>query len=197
MTELLTQIDEAVLLFVNGNHSSFFDTVMWWISNRWFWIPFYCFLATMLYRTKGWRYTLMALLTIGLLITLADQTCATFIRPSVARLRPSNLDNPLSAMIHIVNDYRGGGYGFPSCHAANCTALAVFLSMQFNSRKWTILLSTWAIIVCYSRMYLGVHYPTDLLAGATIGGLYAALLAYAMRFAITTPAIYGRVFGRT
>lgn len=198
MTDFIQNIDQAILLFANGHRSGVADVLMWWISNRWIWIPFYVFLAGMLYKKTGWKRTVMALLTIALLITVTDQTCATFIRPYVQRLRPSNPDNPLSAMIVILNGYRGGGYGFPSCHAANCAALAVFLSMQFRSAKWTAGLALWAFVVSWSRMYLGVHYPTDLLVGATIGGGYAWLLAKGMEIASSRPLSYYRnLLGRS
>ena len=104
-----------------------------------------------------------------LAITLADQLCATLIRPAVQRLRPANLDNPLSAMVHIVNGYRGGSYGFPSCHAANTFALVGLMLPIVRQRRFGIVMIAWAFTNCYSRIHLGVHYPGDLIVGATIG----------------------------
>lgn len=117
-------------------------------------------------------------------VALADQTCATFLRPYFQRLRPSNIDNPLSQFVTVVNGYRGGSYGFPSCHAANSFALATFLKLAVKRPVFTAFILIWASINCYSRMYLGVHYPSDILAGAVIGVAYGAFAYYAVVFAV-------------
>lgn len=105
--------------------------------------------------------------------------CATLIRPEVCRLRPSNPSNPLSEMVHIVGGYRGGSYGFPSCHAANSFALASFLTLLFANRKLSLFIFAWAVLNSYSRLYLGVHYPGDLLVGAIIGTAAGLAMAFA------------------
>ena len=105
------------------------------------------------------------------------QTGATLIRPYVERLRPSNLENPISDMVHIVNGRRGGRYGFPSCHAANTFGLAFFIWFLFRKRWLTVFMMGWALLTCYSRIYLGVHYPGDLIVGTLIG-LFAAYIVY-------------------
>lgn len=106
-------------------------------------------------------------------------SCATLIRPEVCRLRPSNPENPLSEMVHIVGGYRGGSYGFPSCHAANSFALASFLTLLFANRKLSLFIFAWAVLNSYSRVYLGVHYPGDLLVGAIIGTAVGLAMAFA------------------
>lgn len=95
------------------------------------------------------------------------------------RLRPSNPENPLSEMVHIVGGYRGGSYGFPSCHAANSFALASFLTLLFANRKLSLFIFAWAVLNSYSRVYLGVHYPGDLLVGAIIGTAAGLAMAFA------------------
>ena len=178
----LSDIDARLLLIVNGAHSPFFDSVMWCISGRWVWVPFYAVLAYLLFRRMSWKRASICLVTIGLIILAADQTCATLIRPEIGRLRPANLNNPLSSFVHIVNGYRGGRYGFPSCHAANTFALAVFMSLVIRHKWFTVMMFSWAFIVSYSRMYLGVHYFGDLFCGATIGSLFAVLFYYLQNY---------------
>jgi undecaprenyl-diphosphatase len=178
----LSDIDARLLLIVNGAHSPFFDAVMWCISGRWIWVPFYAVLAYLLFRRMSWKRASICLVTIGLIILAADQTCATLIRPEIGRLRPANLNNPLSSFVHVVNGYRGGRYGFPSCHAANTFALAVFMSLVIRHKWFTVMMFSWAFIVSYSRMYLGVHYFGDLFCGATIGSLFAVLFYYLQNY---------------
>lgn len=178
----LSDIDARLLLIVNGAHSPFFDSVMWCISGRWIWLPFYAVLAYLLFRRMSWKRASICLVTIGLIILAADQTCATLIRPEIGRLRPANLNNPLSSFVHVVNGYRGGRYGFPSCHAANTFALAIFMSLVIRHKWFTVMMFSWAFIVSYSRMYLGVHYFGDLFCGATIGSLFAVLFYYLQNY---------------
>lgn len=178
----LSDIDARLLLIVNGAHSPFFDSVMWCISGRWIWVPFYAVLAYLLFRRMSWKRASICLVTIGLIILAADQTCATLIRPEIGRLRPANLNNPLSSFVHVVNGYRCGRYGFPSCHAANTFALAVFMSLVIRHKWFTVMMFSWAFVVSYSRMYLGVHYFGDLFCGATIGSLFAVLFYYLQNY---------------
>lgn len=96
--------------------------------------------------------------------------CSSVIRPVVARLRPANLENPIVDMVYIVNGYRGGSYGFPSCHAANSFGLAMYVIFLCRKRWLSFFIVAWAILNCYTRIYLGVHYPGDLIVGAIIGG---------------------------
>lgn len=176
ITNWLLVADQTLMLFFNGMHNAFFDKVMWVISSKYFWVPFYVLLAFYFVRRLGWRRALVCILLIGLVVTLVDQTCSHLIRPIVQRMRPSNPDNPLSQYIHIVNVYRGGRFGFPSCHAANCFSLAILTAVFMRVRWLTATMFAWAVTVSYSRIYLGVHYPGDLLSGFLVASVYASAI---------------------
>lgn len=175
MIDYLNQLDTSVFLFFNSMHASYMDNVMMLFTGRFMWIPMYAALLLVIIRTCGNKSAFIYLLAIAAAITLTDQTCASIIRPAIERLRPSNPENPLSALTRVVDDYRGGSYGFPSCHSANSFALASFMSMLIANRGFRIFIFTWAILNSYTRLYLGVHYPGDLLTGAVIGSVFGCL----------------------
>lgn len=129
MIDWLNTIDTQVFLALNGLHAPYFDVFMKLFTGKWIWVPMYAAVLFAVVRNYRWRQTLAVLVCVALAITIADQVCATLIRPEVCRLRPSNPANPLSEMVHIVGGYRGGSYGFPSCHAANSFALASFFDI--------------------------------------------------------------------
>lgn len=159
MLESLQQADQQLLLFLNGIHSPFWDSFMWIFTAKMTWIPMYAAILYVLLKNFRLSVSLITVLAIALTITYADQICATVIRPCVERLRPSNPQNPISELIHLVNGKRGGRYGFPSCHAANSFALAFFVMLLFRERMLTLAILLWAAINSYSRIYIGVHYP--------------------------------------
>jgi len=186
MFEYLNQIDTSVFLFFNGMHTPFLDRFMMLFTDRFIWVPMYAAILIMLLKTHGVKSALIYALGIALAITLTDQTCATYIRPMVERMRPSNLENPLSALTLVVDDYRGGDYGFPSCHSANSFALATFLTCLFPRRRMLLFIFGWAILNSYTRLYLGVHYPGDLLVGGAIGSAFG-YLCYRLAHCLDTP----------
>lgn len=183
MLHTLVDIDTHLMLWLNGFHNSFFDTFWYIITSKYTWMPMYCFILYVLYRKIGLKWQLLGLIAMfALTITVSDQLCGHVIRGAVERMRPSNPDNPISSFIHIVNGYRGGKYGFPSCHASNSFALATLLWLFFRHRKLTVFIFCWAILNSYSRIYVGVHYPGDLLVGSIVGGLGAAAVYYIARW---------------
>lgn len=178
LLQSLIDIDQSLLLYLNSLHCPFGDYFMSTFSGKIIWVPMYASILYILLKNFHWKVTLYCLVAIALTITFADQVCATLIRPVVERLRPSNLENPISEFVHIVNDKRGGSYGFPSCHASNSFGLAGFIVLLFRKRWLSIFICVWAAINCYSRIYLGVHYPGDLLAGIIVGLCGAVLMYY-------------------
>ena len=167
------------------------DRVMMMLTGRWTWIPLYAALYWLLTRRFGWRNACGYALVIAAIIAMSDQMCASLIRPLVERLRPSNLLNPLSEFTRIVGAYRGGSYGFPSCHAANTIALATYFAVLVRSRWLTATLFVWAALNCYTRIYLGVHYPGDILVGGLVGAGIALLFNAAVRYYVSPRLIPG------
>ena len=187
MTELtdllfmLKAMDTMVFLTVNSHHNAYFDSVMWLVSGKLIWVPMYVSLFFVLLKNYSYKVVFAILLAIGVVILFTDSFTAQIIRPWVCRLRPSNLDNPMSSMVHIVDGYRGGAYGFPSNHASNTWGLAFFITFLFRRYKLTFFFFLWALLVCYSRMYLGVHYFGDLLIGGLLALAGASTVFYVFR----------------
>ncbi len=175
MNEII-EVDSNLLLWFNEMNSAFADPIMEDLSGRAIWIPFYLVIALMFVWRYGWKKGLILIIAIGVAVGLADMVCARLIRPFFQRLRPANLDNPLSVFVHIVDSYRGGRYGFPSCHAANSFALAVSSSLLLRVKNYSLFILFWALLMCYTRMYLGVHYPGDLLVGAAVGSIFGYII---------------------
>ena len=182
MLNTLEQADTQLLLFLNGFHNSYWDYFMMMYSSRFVWIPFYASFLYVMFRNYDWRSTTKCLVAIIAIVVLCDQTTSGLIKPMVERLRPSNTDNPISPMVHIVNNYRGGRYGFPSSHAANAWSMAFFAMYLVKRNKLTLFLFAWALLMTYSRIYLGVHYPGDLLVGTLIGFIAATASYYLYRY---------------
>ncbi len=175
MRERLVQLDTELFLWLNGHHNPFWDQVMIYISGKWEWMPFYLIILGIIIYKYKWK-CLWIFLSITILIALSDCISTRIIKETFERLRPSH--NPeLEGLVHIVNG-RGGNFGFISSHAANTFALATFLSFLFRKKWFSMLIFLWAFVVSYSRIYLGVHYPADILGGAFLGMMLGILVFY-------------------
>ena len=170
MLEKLVLFDRSLFLSFNGQHAYWLDPVMYWASNSIVWLPLFVFLLFLVIKTFRWK-TLTVLVAVALLITVSDQL-SEMVKNDVKRFRPSH-EPTLAGNVHIVKEYRGGKHGFYSAHASSTFALAVFLIILFQKRYryLYLLLLGWASLMTYTRIYLGVHYPFDLMCGATVGCL--------------------------
>lgn len=172
MLDYLIQIDQDFLLWVNGCHNTFMDGIMYLYSEKIVWVPFYVSLVYVIAKNFSWRVALTIVAAAALIVFISDQLSAKVLRSWVDRYRPSH-DDSISSMVHIVFGKRGGKWSFPSSHAANAWGLAVYLILIFRKKWFSLLMIVWALLMCYSRMYLGMHFFGDLLVGALIGSLAA------------------------
>lgn len=166
MVDFLLELDTKLFLALNGWHSPFWDSVMLFASGKLSWLPLYLLLVYFMVRKLGWK-ALWWLLAAAVVVLLADQVTGHAFKYVYHRLRPCH--NPdLSSVIHLVGRC-GGKYGFISAHAANSFGVATLVGFIFYKRWATIGMLVWAAFVSYSRIYLGVHYPGDVLVGAVVG----------------------------
>lgn len=201
----MSKWDTEILLWINCHYSDFMDSLMWLSSGTLTWIPLYVVMLVVLWsrmsvpadnallrvgRWRGHRHTVqrvLLILTIVLLVLLTDQTCHV-LKHWIARPRPSHAPE-LEGLVRSLHGYKGGLYGHPSSHAANTMALAVFLLTMLRTTAtknttfalWVVLMSVYVLLNCYSRMYLGVHYPSDIIFGLIVGVLWGGLASGALR----------------
>lgn len=177
--EFLISFDKEVFLFLNSFHSPLWDYFFWFFSGTVVWIPLYVSVLYVVIKQTGIK-SIWVLIAIALTITLCDQIASGFFKPYFERLRPSH-DPELKNIVYLLNDFKAGKFGFISSHAANSFGLATLISLLFK-RKWLVFFFfVWALVNSYSRIYLGLHYPGDILTGALVG-VTSGWLTYKLYF---------------
>ena len=189
--EELIHFDKELLLMLNGSDSLVMDTLIMTLTNALTWIPLYLSLFYVVLKSNDTvRDILLVLAGAGACVLLAGTVDDTIVKPLVARWRPGH-DPEIGMLVDTVDGYRGGNYGFFSAHAANTFSIAMFISLLVRQRLLTVFLVAWSLINCYTRLYLGVHYPGDITVGLIWGGL-VGFCVYKVYCRITRPAVYSR-----
>lgn len=176
MLEKILVYEREAFLFLNGSNSAYLDGFMWLYSGKTIWLPLAFLILCVLSYKKNWKETLFILLAIALVITFCDQFASHLCKPLFSRFRPTHHPDFMND-VKVVFDYRGGRFGFISSHAANGFGFAMFMSLLFKYKPFTWVIFSWAAISAYSRVYLGVHFISDIIPGA-LAGLFFGYIVY-------------------
>ncbi len=162
------ELDTTITLLLNGSQNVYIDTFVMLATKAWIWMGLYAAMLYVIFREHDMRNFLAILAGLLLCVLIADQVSSGIVKPLVARFRPSHSPE-IAHLVDVVNGYRGGRYGFFSSHASNTMAIAVFLSKVLRNKSVTLTLLTWSLLNCWTRLYLGVHYLSDILTGLVFG----------------------------
>jgi len=173
MLEYLLNLDTQLFLFLNGLHCAFVDPIMVFISGHFSWVPLYIGIIFFLFWKRSWKIGLLALLAVLLTFALTDLLSVHLFKNTIQRLRPCHEPDLIIRLLEGC----GGQFSFISSHAANVFGLATFTALFFRKRYYTFSIMFWAALVSYSRIYVGKHYPLDLLCGAAFG-IFIGWLVY-------------------
>lgn len=186
----LDGIDKWLMQALNFDGGQVLDGFFYAISSRLVWIPIgVAFVAYLIYSKRYRRQTLLIIIAVALTVTIADQVSSSIIKPSIERLRPSHCAE-IENSLHFVNNYRSGRFGFCSSHAANAMGVFMFVSLLLRKRRVIYPLLIFTLLVCYSRIYLGVHYPGDVICGGFVG-VVSAVVVYRL-YNFTLKKLYSR-----
>lgn len=189
--EEIIQFDKQLLLMLNGSDSLFLDSLIMTLTDAKTWIPLYLSLLYIVVKSSRKPIdVLYVMAAAGCCVLLAGTIDDTLVKPLVGRWRPGR-DPDIGMLVDTVNGYRGGNYGFFSAHAANTFSIAVFFSLLMRQRLFTVFMVCWSLTNCYTRLYLGVHYPGDILVGLCWGGLVGSIVYFGYS-RLTVPAVYTR-----
>lgn len=183
MSEQILQADRFLTLWLNGSDSMFVDGIAWTATSTVVWMPLAAALLYAVIRNNDLPSIFLIILSVACSIFIADQVASSLFKPLVARLRPSH-DPELMYLIKTVNGYRSGLYGFFSSHASNTFAVATLHTLILRRRQVALILFAWALLNCWTRVYLGVHYVGDLVAGAMFGTMTAGCMFLLYRKAV-------------
>ena len=187
----IIDFDKQLLLLLNGSESLFLDSLVVTLTNAWTWVQLYIsLLVVVIKNSESALKVLLIMGSAGLCVLFAGTIDDTIVKPLVGRWRPTR-DPEIGLLVDIVDGYRGGNYGFFSAHAANTFSIAIFFCWLIRSRLLSIALVLWSFTNCWTRLYLGVHFPGDILVGlcwgALVGtGVYFLYRHFSARFVWTT-----------
>lgn len=187
--EELIHFDKQLLLWCNGSDSLFIDYMVTTLTNAKTWIPLYlALLYVVVKNNKSAKEVFYIVAAAGLCVFLAGGLDDMIVKPLVARWRPTH-DPEIGMLVDVVDGYRGGNYGFFSAHACNTFSIAVFFSLLMRFRPLVAAMILWSLTNCWTRLYLGVHYPGDITVGLIWGGI-VGYVVYRLYCRVTTPTVY-------
>ena len=169
MLDYIIQLDHSLFLFLNGLHCAFLDPLMVFITGDFVWVPLYVVIAFFFFLKRNWQWGLLAVAAVLITFALTDQSSVHLFKNTVQRLRPCH-EPAFYGIIHSL-EHCGGQFSFISSHATNTFGFATITSFLFCKKWYSWVIFSWAIVVSYSRIYVGKHYPLDIICGALFGFL--------------------------